>query len=299
VLDIKGDWSVVRPHVRPGGWAFQYANPHYPDLDDTAVVAMAMDRMRKSRPTREFDTAIERGREWIEGLISRDGGWASFDADNTYYYLNNIPFADHGALLDPPTEDVTARCASFLAQLGQRPVSNALMRGAIEYLRDAQRDDGSWYGRWGMNYIYGTWSVLCALNAAGLDPASEPTSTAADWLVSIQNPDGGWGEDGTSYKLDYRGYERAPSTASQTAWALLGLMAAGRPSDSAVNRGIAYLVRTQHNDGFWSEARFTATGFPRVFYLRYHGYRKLFPLWALARYRSLTSTNYRRVTFGL
>ena len=174
VLDVKGDWSAARPQVRPGGWAFQYANPHYPDLDDTAVVVMAMDRMRKRPPTREFDDAIERGREWIEGLISRNGGWAAFDADNTYYYLNNIPFADHGALLDPPTEDVTARCVSMLAQLGERPGRNARLRGAVDYLRDTQRDDGSWYGRWGMNYIYGTWSVLCALNAAGLDPASEP-----------------------------------------------------------------------------------------------------------------------------
>jgi squalene-hopene/tetraprenyl-beta-curcumene cyclase len=165
-----------------------------------------------------------------------------------------------------------------------------MLRAAVDYLRDTQLQDGSWYGRWGMNYIYGTWSVLCALNAVGLDPESDLVSKAVDWLVMIQNPDGGWGEDGTSYKLGYSGHKRAPSTASQTAWALLGLMAAG---------GIAYLARTQNDDGFWSEPRFTATGFPRVFYLRYHGYRRYFPLWALARYRSLKSGNSCTVAFGM
>jgi squalene-hopene/tetraprenyl-beta-curcumene cyclase len=299
VLDVKGDWAERRPHVRPGGWAFQYANPHYPDLDDTAVVVMALDRVRKAQSTRRFDAAIARGQEWIEGLLSRNGGWAAFDADNTYYYLNNIPFADHGALLDPPTDDVTARCVSMLAQLGERPEANRRLAAAIDYLRDTQLRDGSWYGRWGMNYIYGTWSVLCALNAAGIDPTSDPMRNAANWLVSIQNPDGGWGEDGASYKLDYRGYERAPSTASQTAWALLGLMAAGRVADPAVERGIGYLAATQDRDGLWTEPRFTATGFPRVFYLRYHGYRKFFPLWALARYRRLQTPNSPIVAFGM
>jgi squalene-hopene/tetraprenyl-beta-curcumene cyclase len=299
ILDVKGDWAAGRPNVRPGGWAFQYANPHYPDLDDTAVVVMALDRMRKRQPTREYETAIARGREWIEGLLSRNGGWGAFDADNTHHYLNNIPFADHGALLDPPSEDVTARCISMLAQLGERPPSNPMLRAAVDFLRDTQLRDGSWYGRWGMNYIYGTWSALCALNAAGLDPESDLVRSAADWLIRIQNPDGGWGEDGTSYKIGYRGYERAPSTASQTAWALLGLMAAGRAADQAVVRGIAHLARTQNQDGFWTEPRFTATGFPRVFYLRYHGYRRYFPLWALARYRTLKSSNSRAAAFGM
>ena len=299
VLDVKGDWAAQRPSVRPGGWAFQYENPHYPDVDDTAVVTMVLDRVRKRQPTREYDDAIARAREWIEGLLSRNGGWAAFDADNTYYYLNNIPFADHGALLDPPTEDVTARCISMLAQLGERPDTSMMLRAAIDYLRDTQLQDGSWHGRWGMNYIYGTWSALCALNAAGFGSESDPVRNAADWLVSIQNLDGGWGEDGTSYKLEYRGYERAPSTASQTAWALLGLMAAGRTDHEAVARGIAYLAKTQSDDGFWAEPRFTATGFPRVFYLRYHGYRRYFPLWALARYRSLKSGNSRAIAFGM
>jgi squalene-hopene/tetraprenyl-beta-curcumene cyclase len=299
VLHVKGDWVARRPHVRPGGWAFQYANPHYPDLDDTAVAAMAMDRLRKLEPTEEFDMAIARGREWIEGMQSRNGGFAAFDADNTHYYLNNIPFSDHGALLDPPSEDVTGRCLSMLAQLGDRPGANADFDRAIAYLRRTQLADGSWYGRWGMNYIYGTWSVLCALNVAGLGPNSDLVRKAADWLIAIQNPDSGWGEDGTSYKLDYRGYEAAPSTASQTAWALLGLMAAGQIDNPAVRRGIEYLAVTQTADGFWNEPRYTATGFPRVFYLRYHGYRKFFPLWALARYRDLRATDGGTVAFGM
>jgi squalene-hopene/tetraprenyl-beta-curcumene cyclase len=232
-------------------------------------------------------------------MQSRNGGWGAFDADNEYYYLNNIPFADHGALLDPPTEDVTARCLSMLVQIDQTGVNSEAVKRALAYLRRAQMPDGSWYGRWGMNYIYGTWSVLCALNAAGRHHARPEFRKAVAWLVRIQNPDGGWGEDGTSYKLDYRGYEQAPSTASQTAWALLGFMAAGEVDHPAVERGIDYLVRQQGSDGFWHEPRYTATGFPRVFYLRYHGYSKFFPLWALARYRNLKSTNTRSVVFGM
>ena len=298
VCDIAGDWSVQRPNVRPGGWAFQYANAYYPDLDDTAVVVMAMDRVQHMLGSDQFNPAIARAREWISGLQSRNGGWAAFDADNVYYYLNNIPFSDHGALLDPPTEDLTGRCMSMLAQLGERPGDPALLQG-LEFLRRTQHPEGSWYGRWGMNYIYGTWSVLCALNAIRLDQGSPETRRAADWLAAIQNADGGWGEDGTSYKLDYRGYEAAPSTASQTAWALLGLMAAGEVDHPSVGRGVAYLLATQQDHGFWDEARYTATGFPRVFYLRYHGYAKFFPLWALARYRNLKSRNTRRVDVGM
>ncbi|HLN09914.1 MAG TPA: squalene--hopene cyclase, partial [Xanthobacteraceae bacterium] len=298
VLDTVGDWAEQRPHVRPGGWAFQYANPHYPDLDDTAVVVMAMDRAAGSDPSR-FAGAVSRGREWVVGLQSRDGGWGAFDADNSYGYLNNIPFSDHGALLDPPTADVTARCLSMLAQLGEKPETSPAMARALDFLRRNQEPDGSWYGRWGMNYIYGTWSVLCALNAAAVDPSAAIMRKAADWLISIQNPDGGWGEDGSSYKLGYRGYEPAPSTCSQTAWALLGLMAAGEVDHAAVARGIGYLTGHQGTDGIWPEERYTATGFPRVFYLRYHGYAKLFPLWALARYRNLRQGNARRAAFGM
>lgn len=299
VLDVAGDWTNRRPQVRPGGWAFQYANPHYPDLDDTAVVVMAMDRARRSGAGAGYDQAIERAVEWVRGLQSRNGGWAAFDVDNVYDYLNNIPFADHGALIDPPTEDVTARCVSMLAQLGETSDRSSSLSRGVEYLLRTQRRDGSWYGRWGLNYIYGTWSTLCALNACGIDHDSSEIRKAVNWLVSIQNPDGGWGEDGTSYKLDYRGHEPASSTSSQTAWALLGLMACGEVDHPAVRRGVHYLSQTQAEDGFWAEERFTATGFPRVFYLRYHGYRKFFPLWALARYRNLKTSNTPRVAFGM
>jgi squalene-hopene/tetraprenyl-beta-curcumene cyclase len=298
VLDVKGDWIEQRPNVRPGGWAFQYNNAHYPDLDDTAVVVMAMDRARGERG-KVFDESIARAVEWIVGLQCKDGGWAAFDADNAYHYLNNIPFADHGALLDPPTADLTGRCLSMLAQLGERPATSEPMRRAVRWLERDQLPDGSWYGRWGMNYIYGTWSVLCALNAAGVDHQTPMFRKAVQWLLAIQNPDGGWGEDGASYKLEYRRYEKALSTASQTAWALLGLMAAGEVEHAAVRRGIAYLAEKQRTDGLWDEERYTATGFPRVFYLRYHGYRRFFPLWAMARYRNLTSGNSRVVSFGM
>jgi squalene-hopene/tetraprenyl-beta-curcumene cyclase len=299
ILDIKGDWIARRPNIAPGGWAFQYANPHYPDVDDTAVVVMAMDRAQGSSAQSNFRASIAAAREWILGMQSENGAWGAFDADNEYYYLNNIPFADHGALLDPPTEDVTARCVSMLAQIDEAAPNSALVARAVDYLRRTQMQEGSWYGRWGLNYIYGTWSVLCALNAAGVDHGSPEFRRAVAWLLKIQNADGGWGEDGASYKLDYRGHERAPSTPSQTAWALLGLMAAGEVDHPAVQRGIDYLSHTQGNDGFWNEPRYTATGFPRVFYLRYHGYSKFFPLWALARYRSLKNTNTRSVPFGM
>ncbi|HJZ20997.1 MAG TPA: squalene--hopene cyclase [Bradyrhizobium sp.] len=299
VLDVSGDWAIKRPHVRPGGWAFQYNNDYYPDLDDTAVVVMAMDRARRASRGGEYDAAIARGREWIEGMQSRDGGWAAFDVNNLEYYLNNIPFSDHGALLDPPTEDVTARCISMLAQLGETPQTSKAVADGIAYLRRTQLAEGSWYGRWGLNYIYGTWSVLCALNAAGMDQQDPVIRNAVNWLTSIQNEDGGWGEDAISYRLDYRGFEGAPSTASQTAWALLGLMAAGEVGNPAVARGVRYLIDTQSEKGLWDEQRYTATGFPRVFYLRYHGYPKFFPLWALARYRNLRNTNSRVVGVGM
>jgi squalene-hopene/tetraprenyl-beta-curcumene cyclase len=297
ILDLRGDWIARRPDVRPGGWAFQYANPHYPDVDDTAVVAMAMDRVQNLSGKQQYGDSLARAKEWILGLQSQNGAWGAFDADNEFYYLNNIPFADHGALLDPPTEDVSARCLSMLAQFGDTQ-SPAVTR-AIDYLRKTQIADGSWHGRWGMNYIYGTWSVLCALSAAGFARDTPEMRKAAAWLAAIQNDDGGWGEDGSSYKLDYRGFEKAPSTASQTAWALLGLMAAGEVDHPAVARGIKYLADHQGADGFWDEARYTATGFPRVFYLRYHGYAKFFPLWALARYRNLKSGNTRDVAWGM
>ena len=309
ILDVRGDWISRRPNVRPGGWAFQFANPHYPDVDDTAVVAMAMDRYEKLAGTFENDKvdastrpmrhAIDRGTEWVIGMQSSNGGWGAFEPENTHLYLNNIPFSDHGALLDPPTVDVSARCLSMLAQLPQSPERRASADLALKYILDDQEADGSWYGRWGMNFVYGTWSAMCGLAAAGILPEHPAMARAAQWLISIQNADGGWGEDGDSYKLEYKGYEAAPSTSSQTAWALLGLMAAGKANDPAVKRGIDYLLNTQNDEGLWDEELYTATGFPRVFYLRYHGYRKFFPLWALARYRNLTVRNDCPVPCGM
>ncbi len=294
VLDVKGDWAEERPNVRPGGWAFQYWNNYYPDLDDTAVVAMALHRFDSAR----YGEAISRGREWVEGLQSKNGGWGAFDADNVYYYLNNIPFADHGALLDPPTDDVTGRCIGLLMQLGAM-ADDPHVKAGVDFLRNSQLKDGSWFGRWGVNYIYGTWSALAGLNAVGLPPSEPMISRAADWLISIQNEDGGWGESCDSYKLDYKGYERAPSCASQTAWALMGLMAAGEVDHPATVRGIRYLQNTQQQNGLWPEDTYTGGGFPRVFYLRYHGYAKFFPAWAVARYRNLKSGNSRAVAHGL
>ncbi len=296
VLEVKGDWAEERPDVRPGGWAFQYRNDHYPDLDDTAVVVMAMDRAQKAGIASGYDSAIARGDEWVQGLQSKGGGWGAFDADNAYTYLNNIPFADHGALLDPPTEDVSGRCVGMLAQLGK---SGTRLEEGIAYLRRSQRADGSWWGRWGVNYIYGTWSALAGLAGAGIGPDDETMKRGADWLIAIQNPDGGWGENCASYKLDYKGYEPAPSTASQTAWALLGLMAAGQVDHPAMARGIQWLTARQEADGLWTQTHYTGGGFPRVFYLNYHGYPRFFPLWALARYRNLKATNSRRVEYGL
>jgi len=302
ILDTPGDWSVRRPKLRPGGWAFQYANPHYPDVDDTAVVAMAMHRASMCDPALDFRHAIARAAEWVTGMQCRNGGWGAFEPENTQIYLNSMPFSDHGALLDPPTADVSARCLSMLAQLDGRPVmpgGRTPAAQALAYLLSVQERDGSWYGRWGMNYIYGTWSALCALNAAGLPPGAAPVQRAVAWLTAIQNDDGGWGEDGVSYQLEYNGYEPASSTASQTAWALLGLMAAGAADHPAVARGIAWLIERQGSDGLWHEPHYTATGFARVFYLRYHGYSRYFPLWALARYRNVKQQGSRAIGFGM
>src|SRR5579862_1720123 len=240
VLDTVGDWAVARPGLRPGGWAFQYANPHYPDLNDTAAVALALDRFDPAR----YREATDRAAEWVIGMQSRNGGWGSFDADNTHFYLNHIPFADHGALLDPPSADVSARCLGFLAQRGLPPEHPALAM-ALDYLQRSQESDGSWFGRWGTNYIYGTWSVLAGLNAAGLDPSAPEMRRAAAWLLARQNKDGGWGESGESYWPGKPHGEASYSTASQTAWALLGLMAAGEAGNPAVKRGIEYLMASR------------------------------------------------------
>jgi squalene-hopene/tetraprenyl-beta-curcumene cyclase len=293
VKDVKGDWAVQRPNVRPGGWAFQYENAYYPDVDDTAVVAMLLDRTDPETHAEEID----RAEEWILGIQSRNGGWGAFDADNTYHHLNHIPFADHGALLDPPTADVTARCVSFLAQRGHTMEMPAV-KAAVDYLRREQEPDGSWYGRWGTNYIYGTWSVLCALNAIGV-PHDDPTvRKAIAFLTAKQRDDGGWGEDNDSYDQAPAG-EYKQSNPSQSAWALLGLMAAGEVDTPAVRRGVEYLMAAQKQDGEWDEEPYTAVGFAKVFYLRYHGYRLFFPLMALARFRTLQLSNSRVVQYGM
>jgi squalene-hopene/tetraprenyl-beta-curcumene cyclase len=293
ILDVVGDWSVRRRGLRPGGWAFQYANPHYPDVDDTAVVGMLLHR--NGDPA--YTDAIARAREWIIGMQSSDGGWGAFEPENTHLYLNSIPFADHGALLDPPTADVTARCVSFLAQIGM-PAEDPVLSSALAFLRREQEAEGSWFGRWGTNYIYGTWSVLCAFNAAGIGSGDPAVRRAVDWLISVQREDGGWGEDEETYGDAPHG-RHTESTPSQTAWAALGLMAASKADHPAVARGIDYLTAAQSGAGGWSELPYNAVGFPRVFYLRYHGYRWYFPLMALARYRNLRLGNTRRVEFGL
>ncbi len=229
-------------------------------------------------------------------MQSSDGGWGAFEPENTHHYLNHIPFADHGALLDPPTADVSARCVSFLAQIGMAADDPVMVR-ALAYLRREQEADGSWFGRWGTNYIYGTWSVLCALNAAGVAADDSAMTRAVDWLVSVQREDGGWGEDEESYGDAPHG-RYFVSTPSQTAWAVLGLMAAGAADHQATARGIAWLASQQKPDGEWDELPYTAVGFPRVFYLRYHGYKLYFPLLAMARYRGLMRGNLRRVEVG-
>ncbi len=293
VLDVAGDWARTRPDVRPGGWPFEYRNDHYPDVDDTAVIVCALHRADPER----YRNAIARGTEWVLGLQSRNGGWGSFDADNMHYHLNNIPFADHGALLDPPTADLTARCISMLAQQGYDRSHPALAQ-ALAFLRREQEADGSWFGRWGTNYVYGTWSALVALNAAGEDMGAPHVRRAVDWLKARQQADGGWGESCASYWPE-RKAEPVASTPSQTAWALLGLMAAGEVESEAVARGIAYLKGAPRQGAKWDEELYNAVGFPRVFYLRYHGYSAYFPLWALARYRNLMRQNDRRVAWGM
>jgi squalene-hopene/tetraprenyl-beta-curcumene cyclase len=282
LLDEPGDWRVNRPGLKGGGWAFQFANDYYPDLDDTAVVAWAM---HQSRDSARYTESVRRALDWLVGMQSRDGGFAAFDADNTSFYLNKIPFADHGALLDPPTSDVTARVVTVLARIG-RPEDRAALTRAIEFLRTEQEDDGSWFGRWGTNYIYGTWSVLMSLAQAHVSPDDPAIRRAVNWLKQRQNADGGWGESNDSYSQMKSG--RMASTAYQTAWAMLALMSGGEAASDNVRRGADFLMSIRKPDGLWSDPSFTAPGFPRVFYLRYHGYSAYFPLWALSAYRTLS-----------
>jgi squalene-hopene/tetraprenyl-beta-curcumene cyclase len=293
ITDQRGDWADRARDVAPGGWAFQYGNAHYPDVDDTAVVAMALNRADPAR----FAAPVKRAVDWILGMQSKNGGWGAFDVDNTHDALNDIPFADHGALLDPPTVDVSARCLGLLAQIGYDTSHPSVARG-VTYLLSEQEADGSWFGRWGANYIYGTWSALAALNAVGLPHDHPAIVRAVSFLKAAQRDDGGWGEDLVTYEPGRRGEAKA-SIASQTAWACLGLMAAGETHSNAVARGIAWLRRAPRTNERWHEEFFTGVGFPRVFYLRYHGYAAYFPIWALARFAQLKSLNDPRVAHGL
>ncbi|MGH8751503.1 MAG: squalene--hopene cyclase [Burkholderiales bacterium] len=277
LLEAPGDWRDSRPNLKGGGWPFQFANDFYPDIDDTGAVGWAMHKVDRTR----YTESLRRAAEWVCGMQSKNGGFAAFDVDNTYYYLNEIPFADHGALLDPPTSDVSGRCIALLAPLGRY---DAVWKRALDFLKSEQEKNGSWFGRWGTNYIYGTWSVLAALELAGEDPHQLYIRRAVEWLKRMQRADGSWGESNDSYANPEAAGQDRSGSAFQTAWAMLGLMAAGEADSPEAARGAGYLLRTQQAHGLWNDPGFTAPGFPRVFYLKYHGYDKFFPLWALARY---------------
>ncbi|MBT2487951.1 squalene--hopene cyclase [Streptomyces sp. ISL-96] len=275
-----GDWAVRRPGLEPGGWAFEFHNDNYPDIDDTAEVVLALRRV--AHPDRErTEASIERGVRWNLGMQSRNGAWAAFDADNTSPFPNRLPFCDFGEVIDPPSADVTAHVVEMLAVEGK--AHDPRTRRGIEWLLGHQEPNGAWFGRWGVNYVYGTGSVVPALTAAGLPTAHPAIRRAVDWLESVQNDDGGWGEDLRSYRTaDWAG--RGASTASQTAWALLALLAAGEQEAKSVERGVAWLAETQREDGSWDEPYFTGTGFPWDFSINYNLYRQVFPLTALGRY---------------
>jgi squalene-hopene/tetraprenyl-beta-curcumene cyclase len=297
-----GDWSRTVA-AEPGGWCFEYANDVYPDLDDTAMVAMALadqftsqaaanaaspaargeDARTAAAATLDRSTAaIARAQGWLLAMQNRDGGWGAFDRDNDRQFLCHVPFADHNAMIDPSTPDLTARVLEALGALGRRYKDKAVSR-AVTYLRQTQQADGSWFGRWGVNYIYGTWQVLTGMAAVGIGPDDDAMQAGANWLIAHQQPCGGWGESPDSY-ADPTRRGQGPVTASQTAWAVLGLLASGMHDHGAVRRGVQFLIDRQRPDGGWDEPEFTGTGFPRVFYLRYHLYAIYFPLLALARY---------------
>ncbi len=280
-----GDWQV-KCCSPPGGWAFEFHNSQYPDVDDSAVVLMVLERLRADQHC-ALDAVRKRGLDWCLSMQSESGGWAAFDKDNTLTFLNWIPFADHGAMVDFPTADITGRMLEAMAAFGYDRSDPRARRG-IDFIRKTQEADGCWWGRWGVNYIYGTWSVLRGLAGIG-EAVSQPyIQKSLQWLKDHQNPDGGWGETCASYKRpELRG--KGPSTASQTAWAVMGLIEAGETGSRAVRAGIQYLLDQQQPDGSWEELYFTGTGFPKHFFIRYHDYRNCFPLMALGKYRQAVS----------
>jgi squalene-hopene/tetraprenyl-beta-curcumene cyclase len=277
-IRVSGDWAVRRPNLAPGGWAFEFANDGYPDTDDSAEVVLALRRVAHPEPER-LRAAVDRGVAWTRGMQSRDGGWGAFDADNTGSMPARLPFCDFGALTDPPSADVTGHVVEMLAAEGQAG-SEACRRG-VRWLLDHQEADGSWFGRWGANHLYGTGAVVPGLVAAGVSPADPAIRRAVAWLEAHQAEDGGWGEDLRSYR-DRAWIGRGEPSASQTAWALMALHAAGERG-AAVRRGIDWLVDHQRPDGTWDEPQFTGTGFPGDFYINYHLYRLVFPVSALGR----------------
>lgn len=287
----QGDWSVKVGGVEPGGWYFEFENEFYPDVDDTAMVLMAL--TRTGLPDSRRQAAMGRGLAWLLKMQNRNGGWAAFDKDNDKWILTQVPFADHNAMIDPSTPDLTARVLELLGCQGYT-VAHPAVRRALGFLKKEQCADGSWFGRWGVNYIYGTWQVLRGLHSVHEDMRSDYVEAAARWLRSIQNQDGGWGESCLSYD-DPAHKGRGPSTPSQTAWALMGLFAAGDFSSSAVRRGVSYLLEKQNDAGGWVEKEWTGTGFPRVFYLKYHLYPLYFPLMALGMYQA---TSLERMASG-
>ncbi len=277
----KGDWAVKVRGVQPGGWYFEFNNEFYPDVDDSAMVLLGLDKVDNPRERYQHEVC-RRALDWILAMQCKQGGWASFDKDNTRMVFQHIPFADHNAMLDPPTVDITGRVLEMLATYGYNK-DDAPVKKAIKFVLKEQEADGSWFGRWGVNYIYGTMLVLRGLQAMGIDHHEPYIQQAAEWLRMVQNPDGGWGETCGSYDdPNTRGI--GPSTPSQTAWSIMGLLAAGDTRSESVQRGILYLLRTQRPDGGWDEKYYTGTGFPRVFYLAYHLYRDYFPLIALSTY---------------
>jgi squalene-hopene/tetraprenyl-beta-curcumene cyclase len=276
-----GDWSKTNPRLEPGGWFFEYRNGFYPDTDDTAMVLMALAKTGYAA-TSAGRPAVERGLRWLMGMQNRDGGWAAFDRDINREVLTRVPFADHNAMLDPSCPDITARVLEALGHHGYG-VDNPQVARAIAFIEKTQDPRGCWPGRWGVNYIYGTWQVLAGLHSIGHDRSSPVVRAAVRWLESVQQDCGGWGESCASYD-DPRLAGQGTPTASQTGWALIALLAAGEERSPCVRRGIDYLVRTQRPDGTWHEDQFTGTGFPKVFYLKYHLYSLYFPLMALARF---------------